>query len=309
MLKRSFFALTFLALAIPAFAGETITVVANVLDSWASNRLLVLSGVDGRVYKVAKSREMRDQLNALTGRPVKLVWTEQVTDKGTELVLVSLAPVAYAEAGPISKLNNFTQDVNRSFKPTDVGSYQELEKIFNELDDTDKTRSQCFKRAHMWTFDMWSRRHIMSQKIFIFYTARYIQGEDFDWWFHVAPVVTAGGVDYAMDRTFMKKPVTVEDWKRNFVLQQPLAKNMTKTANCPYITHYDQYEKNQWNRLCYLRKMPMWYFRPADIVALDRKGVEKNGWDLAELQDARRAFKNGEDTYRGLDTGAPTVNH
>ncbi len=276
-----------------AMAGETLTNITNVLRSQASNRLLVLSGVDGRVYKVENSRGIRAQLEGLRGRNAVIRWTQQ----GNERIIVGVTP---ASSNLSDDLNFFVNNPNRSMEPTDLGDRAAVDRIFNSLNDTNKTRSQCFKRAHMWSFDMWSRLGVVSQKIFIFYTRRYIELQDFDWWFHVAPVVRAGGVDYALDRAFTNRPHTIEEWKNRF-----LNPNIT----CPVIDHYDQYESKQWNRLCYLRMMPMYYFRPADIRDLDRQGREKTGWVLSELQDARKAFTDGMETYEGLDTGARDITY
>jgi hypothetical protein len=275
-----------------AQAGQTLTNVTAVVESGRTRRMLVLSSVDGRVYKAERNREMKAYLESLRGLNVQISWNQV----GPERVITAITPV-----GNVSQdVNFFAPSANRDVEPTDVGTLERAVAIFNGLNDTNKTRSQCFKRAHMWSFDMWSRLGVISQKIYIFYTRRYIELQDFDWWFHVAPVVRAGGVDYALDRAFTKKPLTIREWKDKF-----LNKNIT----CPTITHYDEYYNNQWSRLCYLRLMPMWYFRPADIRDLDREGIVKNNWDLAELQDARRAFEGGEQTYEALDTGADTITH
>ena len=103
-----------------------------------------------------------------------------------------------------------------------------------------------------------------------------------------------------MDKTFTKAPATIPEWKKKF---------MKDGITCEMINNYSEYESRPWNRLCFLMKVPMWYFRPADIRDRDYKGVEKNSWDLTELQDARRAFKGWEDTYEALDTGKRTITH
>jgi hypothetical protein len=151
----------------------------------------------------------------------------------------------------------------------------------------------------MWSFDMWSKLGIFSQKVFIFYTQRYQQlDKDAKWWFHVAPMVVANGVEYVMDGTFMKKPITVKAWKDYFI--------KTSEITCPVIEDFSTFKNKQWSRLCYLMKVPMYYFSPLDIENRDTRGQKKNHWVLDELQDARRAFKNYDRTYEGLDTGKPT---
>ncbi len=153
----------------------------------------------------------------------------------------------------------------------------------------------------MWAFDMWSKMGINSHKIFMFYTDRYQAIDEFDWWFHVAPMVTAGGVDYVLDGTFMKKPVTLKEWTDYFL--------RTSKINCPAITKYQEFEDHQWTKLCYTMKVPMYYFRPLDIEMRDKKGELRNHWVLPELQDARQAFKGWEESYEGLDTGKKTIKY
>ena len=282
-------------------AGEIITTVFNVLDVKDPEKkaLLVLSGVDGKVYRSVKNEETTKYLKSLTGQVVKLNFATE----GTKNFIVSIVPVARGEVDEtVYDLNHFQYNELRKFAPTNLQSLDDAKKIFDDmLNDGDKNRSQCFKRAHMWAFDMWSKMGINSQKIFMFYTARYQIVDEFDWWFHVAPMVTAGGVDYVMDGTFMNKPVTVKEWTDYFM--------KTSKINCPAITNYKEYEENQWTKLCYTMKTPMYYFRPLDMELRDKQGVKKNHWVLPELQDARRAFKGWEETYEGLDTGKSTTKY
>ena len=75
------------------------------------------------------------------------------------------------------------------------------------------------------------------------------------------------------------------------------------------IEKYNQYEDHQWEKLCYLMKVPMYYLSPLDIENRDKGQAPKTHWVLEELQDARRAFKNYQDSYEGLDTGKPTITY
>ena len=280
-----------------AFAGTITTNIAAVVDSGKTDRILILSSVDGRVYKMARDKEARKYFESLIGQNVSINFSMA----GTEAIVNTITPV-----GAISEdVNLFVTEPNRSeFRPTDVGSVERANQLFGQLDKTSKDHSQCFKRAHMWAYDLWSRLGINSSKQFIFYTTRFMQLQDFDWWFHVAPTVQVQGVDYVIDGgfDFITTALKTNDWKAKV---SPALKNIT----CPTIEHYDQYDKNRWGRLCYLRKMPMHYFRPLDLAAHDRNGVIKSGGNLSELQDARRAFKNGDEPYEALDTGKSTITH
>lgn len=293
---RGIFIFTTILSSLSVYAGQIVTNVASVVDSSKTDRLLVLSSVDGRVYKAEREKEYKNYLESLVNQNVSITFTEN----GTERIINSITPV-----GNVSQdINFFEHNPHRDFEATDVGSVEKATELFKSLDNTNKDHSQCFKRAHMWAYDMWSRLGINSSKQFIFYTTRFMELENFDWWFHVAPSVLVNGEDYVIDGgfTFINEPLKTKDWQAKV---SPGLKNIT----CPVIKHYDEYDNNRWGRLCYLRKMPMYYFRPADMRDHDRSGKIKTGWELEELQDARRAFKNGEDTYEALDTGRKTITH
>ena len=283
-------------------AESVITTVFNVIESKRSETLLVLSGVDGRVYKSKKDKDLLKYIGAMKGKVVSISFTAN----GDDLTMTGIRPVGPGEVDQATlDLNHFQYNALRKFAPTDLQSPKDAQEIFDTmLNDGDKRRSQCFKRAHMWSFDMWSKLGISSEKIFIFYASRYIMLEDdADWWFHVAPMVTVKGQQMVLDGTFMQKPVTVPEWKSFFI--------RSEKVNCPVITDYKKMSapNAQYTKLCYLMKVPMYYFSPLDIENRDTKGIERNQWVLEELQDARRAFKNYEETYEGLDTGKATIKY
>jgi hypothetical protein len=278
-----------------ARADEIFTTVFNVIESQRTERILVLSAADGRVYKTRKSEENLKYFKSFIGKVVKLSFNnDQITN---------IRRAGANEIDPtVMDLNHFEYNQLRKFAPSDLQSTEEATELFNSmLNDGDRRRSQCFKRAHIWAYDMWSKLGLSTQKVFIFYTQRYIQLEDFEWWFHVAPLVVVRGEDYVLDGTFMKKPITLKGWKDYFI--------KSEKVNCPLIKNYQEYSKNQWKRLCFLMKTSMYYFSPLNIENRDVNKIERNHWVLEELQDARRAFKNYEATYEGLDTGKPTITH
>lgn len=274
--------------------AETVyTTVFNVFESLKTERLLVLSGVDGRVYKTSKSEENSERLNALVGRVVRLDYTVN----GRESIITNIREARSNEVDTKTlDLNHFRYNELRQFAPTDLQSIEKATVVFKKmLNDGDKSRSECFKRAHMWSYDMWSNLGISSEKMFIFWTKRFQILEEYDWWFHVAPSVTVAGEDYVMDGTFFDKPTPLVEWKNYFL--------KTDKITCPMIDKYQDFESVHWTRLCVLMKVPMYHFSPLDIQFRDKQGIERNHWVLPELQDARKAFKNWEQEYEGLDTG------
>jgi len=280
-------------------ADEIITTVYNVIESKKTEKILVLSGSDGRVYKASRSEKNLKLLKSYQGKVVALKF-EGSEIRNIEPVTPGQIPVADYD------VNHFKYNDLRKVIPTDVGSYEKAKKIFDErMNEGDKKRSECFKRAHIWAYDLWSQLKITSQKVFIFYTERnsaYYTGDRKRWEFHVAPLVIINGSEYVLDGTFMEKPIPLKEWVAHFI--------MSPNITCPVINKYKEYDNDnaQWSRLCYIMKTPMHYFSPVDIAERD-KGVRRNHWVLEELQDAREMFKGYETTYEALDTGKATIDH
>ena len=282
-----------------AQAATVYTTVFRVLESKKTESILILSGADGRVYKTHKNEANLERMKSLQGRIVRLDY--QTSGDSAVITNIQVANPRDFDAST-ADLNHFRYNELRQFAPTDLQTEEKAAQVFKSMiNDGDKNRSQCFKRAHIWAYDMWSNLGITSEKIFMFYTRRYIEINEFKWWFHVAPMVTAGGVEYVMDGTFMNKPVTIKNWLSFFM--------QTDKVTCPEINTYQEFEKNQWNRLCYHMRTSMYHFRPFDIEARDKEGVVRNHWNIDELQDARRAFKKWQDLYEGLDSGSKPIKY
>lgn len=288
--------LVLLASANIARAENVITTVFNVFESTKSNQLLILSAADGRIYRSPLTKDNKKFFEELVGKIVNISFEKEAS--GSMIKDVRPVDPKILDDKTLD-LNYFAYNELRQFAPSELQSSTVVASVFdNMLNDGDKRRSECFKRAHMWAFDMWSKMGIFSQKIFIFYTQRYFWLEEFDWWFHVAPLVTTGGEDFVLDGTFMEKPMKVKDWSDFFM--------KTDKITCPMVEKYQDYEANHWKKLCVMMKVPMYYLSPLDIENRDKRGIEKTHWVLPELQDARRAFKNYEESYEGLDTGKMT---
>jgi hypothetical protein len=284
---------TFLFLFIGEVRSESIyTTVFNIVESKKTNKVLVLSGADGRVYKTLNTKRNLKKLYSMIGKIVRIDFSYEDEDT----VIDQIKVVANGEVNQRTMdLNHFQYNQLRLFAPTDLKDIKVASDIFNNmLNDGDKAISQCYKRAHMWSFDMWAQQGILSEKIFIFYTRRYIDLEEFDWWFHVAPMVTVGGEKFVMDGTFMTKPIPLKEWKDYFI--------KTSKITCPMIKKYPEFENNQWSRLCYLMTVPMYYYDPISIEDRDVRNELRNHWVLSELQLARRAFWNWANIYEALNT-------
>src|SRR5688500_18275351 len=79
-----------------ARADVIFTTVFNVIESKKTERLLVLSGADGRIYKMAKTDGTKKLLKSLTGQVVKLSFY----DNGREAIITSIDRASSAEVDP-----------------------------------------------------------------------------------------------------------------------------------------------------------------------------------------------------------------
>lgn len=103
----------------------------------------------------------------------------------------------------------------QNFNVTDLSSPQELQEAYNIT--RKNGGGECFQRAHFWSYQLFRERNYKTEKVFIFFSARYkrlIQGQ---WWFHVAPSIFMQGRPYVLDNEFLRKPVTLEAWKNGAI--------------------------------------------------------------------------------------------
>ena len=175
------------------------------------------------------------------------------------------------------------------YKHTVLGSYQEAQKVFRSQENGTRRRSQCYNRAHVWTYEM-SKRKITAGKVWLFFTSRYIKEYKYKWWFHVAPYVKVEGEaeDTVMDRKFTKNPAPLTVWKDIFIYNR---------ANCPTVEYYSDYRDNHFNgnKFCYIIKSSMYYWQPFNIENLEKGEAPKKSWDRGELEQAHKNAVSGWD--------------
>src|SRR5690606_2949039 len=108
----------------------------------------------------------------------------------------------------------------------------------------------------------------------------------YKWWFHVAPMyTTTSGQKFVMDKQFLDRPVTFNEWKDLLVFSK--RECVTDFSFNAYNAGADQTQD------CYTKEEPMYYFIPADIAAFEN-GRGKTGWSTAEVNGSRsRAFFKG----------------
>src|SRR5690606_33089543 len=90
--------------------------------------------------------------------------------------------------------------------PTILSSYDQLSTIFNRMNRSWKSQTECTDRAHIWSYEEWKRSGHVFNKVFLFFTDTYIRRYNYHWWFHVSPYSLVkngeGTTEYVVDRKY-----------------------------------------------------------------------------------------------------------
>lgn len=168
---------------------------------------------------------------------------------------------------------------SKEYTPTVLPSAASVDKIFRKMKRGWQKESQCFNRAHIWNYEEFKRSGLLSKKVFIFFTSRYIRKYKFKWWFHAIPTVLVRDkgkvVERALDPRYVKKPLPIKTWSDVFV--------KSKRA-CPVITKYSTYRDNQMTEDCYLHYASMYYYVPSDLARYEEDGTERNSFIQPEIE-------------------------
>lgn len=162
--------------------------------------------------------------------------------------------------------------------PTVLPDMASVNTIFKRMNRRWQMDSQCYNRAHVWNYEEYQRTGLLSKKVFIFYTRRYIRDYRFKWWFHAIPTVLVKNegniVERYLDPMFARSPLPQKGWTDLFIKSK---------RSCPVITKYSQYRDNQETEHCYLHFSSMYYWQPRDLDNFERTGFEKKNFIRSEV--------------------------
>ncbi|MBF0311981.1 MAG: hypothetical protein HQK50_08365 [Oligoflexia bacterium] len=287
-----------------AFAADNVveTKIFKVVPPQKANQdYLILALENGKVFKLSPEQkefayDLQKSINEdlqvkLTFKDEESAFIQSVelTEKyqlPTDIIVTPVAPSS--SLAPMSRFSSYEGGrVNYDgFRPSIIPSMSVANQLFEEMPTNSKRRSQCFKRAHRWTYDMHSKHGINSMKIFVFYSERYMREYDDKWWFHVAPMVLVQeGSSYeeiVLDPTFAESPLAQQDWVNLTIMNK---------APCREVDSYQEYESYmKSSEFCMLRKVSMYHFQPLDIEAVDAGGAKRTNWISSEISMAQRDF-------------------
>lgn len=177
--------------------------------------------------------------------------------------------------------DHFSSTFIEANEPTILPSYKATQKILDGFNRGYIDGSQCYDRAHIWSYEAWEKDHILFQKMFLFFADHYIEKYRFGWWFHVAPIakLTMKGelTERVMDPRFSKYPLKVELWTNIF---------MKNKAPCKEVPLYTDYSEHPLEEDCYLIKSSTYFWQPRDLEEFARSGYEKTEFVDWEVRHA-----------------------
>lgn len=280
-------------LSISAFALETKVIELEAPDHFNSDYSVYLAS--GEIVNLAATNDSlveKVKEAAQTGVTVKveLKQAPQFYNMRSELegleVVATIKTKNFTPQRPFFKSTQSESPLLNTYV-TDFDSQEELNEIFlTQRRDTSRW-SQCYNRAHVWSWEIHKKERngqkIQTGKMWVFFTRKYIKEYKFKWWFHIAPYATVKGEDRVLDRSFTKEPVSREEWTHEFVVVKP-------KVTCPEITKYSQYDKENSPEYCYVMKTSQFYWQPYQIKNVEETGEERSEWVYSEL---KRAYRNG----------------
>ncbi len=277
-------------ITLPLWANTQVTTKIHDIDHGdhiADEALVFLTS--GQVVKFnVNNTALMDQLNDSL---VKREWITLNFDDKREIVDVVPAPEKNFENPviPASTEKRLTGiDPMSGYTPS-VVSLEKAKEMVRGSRHASKEETQCFNRAHIWTYEWRVKHNVYSNKIWIFFTRKYIRRYNFEWWFHVAPMVhmvVDGQIkERVLDVKYARNPHSIQKWANIFLRDD---------ARCPYVKSYSEHANYPEAGSCFLQKSPMYYYQPVNLEFLDKFGTVANSWREA---DVRMAYAEAFEIY------------
>lgn len=283
-----------LFLAFASFGATTNIGIVNLEAPETSSDAFLAFATDGEIYEIDQEEKVLIELaqEAMSNHKMIEVELEEFSDaadlvgarnKIGKITLTSIES-SHAKTSEFDNYKSITYDpaVLKNDYISDVGSFQSAQNIFRTMRQDTKSKSQCYNRAHAWSWEMYNRhsangRRVQAGKIWLFFTRKFIREYKYKWWFHISPYVVSNGTDLIMDRKFTNMPVETRTWTDIFI---------TPRTHCPEVYRYTDYSDNQYSSNCYVMKTSAHYWQPFNIEKAETEGTNKRGWNRGEIQSA-----------------------
>ena len=287
--------LLLLVFCISAFNLYAETIQTEIVSIEQFDSETVIFAGDGQVYRIHSEEDIQKAVRAKElGLEVTIELdatysATEILEQRSNILNISLTSSATLESvyssiemGSTQK-NNLANNLMSSYI-SDFSSDYQLSNLMQVMSSNTKSKSQCYNRAHVWSWELYSRFHngqrIQTGKMWLFFTRRYIREYDYKWWFHIAPYLTVNGEPKVIDRSYSNGPQNERTWTNMF---------MGNNAECKQIVRYSDYENNQNSEYCYTIKTSVYYWQPWQIEGLEKNGQVRNQWNSWEV---KKAYKN-----------------
>jgi hypothetical protein len=258
-----------------SYALEISTQVTEIEISEKGYEHSLVFLASGEVAKIKPGQnELLQQLLSAKDHQQSLKLT---MNKGREITHVDLLSATLEQ--DTSVLSSSQKSLNVE-NPTVLNSLSIAQKYFSSARYKHK-ESQCFNRAHIWSYEWKTQNRINTSKMFIFFSIKYIREHDFQWWFHVAPYVhVVIGTDIKeriMDRKYLSAPGSVREWIDRLIIAG---------TQCRTIEKFSEYSNYPESGDCYLLRSSMYTYWPLDLEMEELNGTKKRAWVEDEIEQA-----------------------
>lgn len=191
--------------------------------------------------------------------------------------------IAMEEIAPPPSIPAFKSlfQTEEPFNPSILKNMDQARSFFYDARSNAKQESQCFNRAHVWSYEWRTKRNLYSSKAWLFFTRKFIRKYKFEWWFHVAPmvhvVIDNQVKERVMDIKYARGPLKLKQWTDIF---------MRDSADCPVVEKYTDHANYPESGSCFLMKTSMYYYQPVDLEQYELTGIGKNRWLEPEVKHA-----------------------
>jgi hypothetical protein len=291
----------FMGFLISVTVSARVVGVLNIETSTSHGELSSVYASDGRIYDVDSNRtKLIHQLQFAMEHDLEvkldlLPINEKLNillNKRNEIVRATIsARTADRSLVMGKKFSDRTKsitglaDLQNSYV-TDFKSEEGVDNLFKTQKKNMRFRSQCYNRAHVWAWELnkktYAGKKIQTGKMWVFYSRHFIRKYRFKWWFHIAPYVTVNKKVRIIDRTFMKSPVSPDQWLDNL---------SDIHLRCKEVYKYSSYKDHQDQANCFFIKSSVFYWQPWQIESVETQNQEKAKWVEYEIKKAyRNAF-------------------
>ena len=273
---RFIFFIIFFLSALPLMANtEVSTQIYDVdMGSTSEEPLIFLKSGQVVTYPYGNKALYDSLLRAIA----KKQWFKFVLNDEREIISMTEieSPVAPA---PEKNFKSFEQD--EPFVPSILRDMDQARSFFYQARTDAKAVSQCFNRAHIWSYEWRIKNNLYSSKAWVFFTRKFIRKYKFEWWFHVAPMVHVaidGEVkERVMDIKYSKGPLKLKQWTNIF---------MRDSSDCPVVEKYSDQADFPESGSCFVMKSSMYYYQPIDLELQEVEKTEKKKWLAPEVKHA-----------------------